>query len=601
MEALEFLRQCPPFDLLDEVDLERIAESLECIEAPAGSELLLEGGDPSRYLMVLRSGQVTLSKGGEIRRVLEPGDLFGYPSILAGTAPALDVTVSSNASICRIPEATFRGLLEVASFADYFLKSLGERLRIVSTASKLTEDGNLAAPVKDLVKRSPLFVESSATVQEAARVMLEAKTSSTLVAGDPIGIVTDRDLSRRVLARGLGPTTQVAEVMSIPVKSMDSDATAAAALLFMLQEEIHHLVLVEEGEAVGVITSTDLLRHQSRNPVYLQRRLLRAHDPKELAGYTDRLTQTVRTLVRGGLGIIEISRIVSSLNDALVQRLLVLAEKRLGPPPTPYAWIVFGSEGRQEQALVTDQDNALVDGEASPESDRYFDSLTKLVGEGLATAGFPPCQGGYTADRWHKRLADWEGLFRGWIETPDPEALMDAANFFDFRPVYGELSLESLEEVVAGAGGQSVFLGRMVREAEGFGVPLNLFNRIRTDEEGSVDLKSGGIAPIVGLARTLSLSAGSRERSTLERLRVAARSGTLSRDDAEALAETLRLLMRLRLREQLRSISVGKTPTNKVVWKELSALEQRHLREGLVALRQVQSGVGSRFGTKAMA
>ena len=452
-------------------------------------------------------------------------------------------------------------------------------------------ENNLGLPVKYLVKRKPVFVEPVATVAQAARTMHEALIGSVLVADDPPGIVTDRDLRGRVLAAGLGPETPVRQVMTRPLKTLDSDAPVFMALQLMLEEHIHHLALVEEGKIVGVISSTDLLRHEATGAFYLRRTLDSVEDATALAHYSREVAGTVQTLFRGGLGAVQIGQIVSSLNDALVKRLVSLAERELGPAPTDFAWIVFGSEGRLEQTLLTDQDNALIYGEESEAARAYFKLLGERVVNGLIQVGFPPCAGGFMATRWCKPLEQWRRLFAGWVRTPKPQALLDAAIFFDFRPVAGELSLTAVEEIVASAKAEKLFIAHMTKDALVFGPPLGFFNRIRSDN-GMVDIKKGGIVPIVALARAGALAAGSQDRSTLERLVTAGNSGLLfKREDATLLAETFEFLLHVRLRQQLAALQANRPLDHKVRLDALSTLERRHLKEAFVIIRRIQDEI----------
>jgi CBS domain-containing protein len=452
-------------------------------------------------------------------------------------------------------------------------------------------ESNLGLPVKYLVKRKPVFVEPVATVAQAARTMQEALIGSVLVADDPPGIVTDRDLRGRVLAAGLGPETPVRQVMTRPLKTLDSDAPVFTALHLMLEEHIHHLALVEEGKIIGVISSTDLLSHEATGAFYLRRTLDRVEDPTVLAHYSREVAGTVQTLFRGGLGAVQIGRIVSSLNDALVKRFVGLAERELGPAPTDFAWIVFGSEGRFEQALLTDQDNALIYGEKSEAARVYFAALAERVVNGLIQVGFPACAGGFMATRWCKPLEEWRGLFAGWVRTPEPQALLDAAIFFDFRAVAGGLSLQLLDDILVSAKTEKVFIAHMAHGALTFHPPLGLFNRLRYDN-GKIDVKRGGLAPIVGLARAAALAGGSLERSTLERLAAAGKSGVLlSQDDASELAEIFPVLLHLRLRQQLGSLQNNRPVDNNIHVSALSASERRHLKEGFVIIRRIQDGI----------
>ena len=425
--------------------------------------------------------------------------------------------------------------------------------------------------------------------------MHEAGVDAALVTDEPVGIVTDRDFLVRVLAQELGPKTLAHTVMSRPVKTLSVDTPVYSALLFMLQQNDHHLALTQEEQIVGIISADDLLRHQATSPLYFLRQLEQSEDPsKTLTRYALDVAGTVETLFKGGLDVAQIGRIVASLNGALVRKLLKLAEEELGPPPTPYAWIVFGSEGRKEQMLLTDQDNAVVYKEDTDEAREYFKALAEYVVTNLINAGFPPCPGGYMATNWCQPLADWVHLFKSWVKTPEPESLLKACVFFDFHVVYGELSLKPLEQVLFKTGAQSIFLAHMSRTALEFRPPLGLFKRIRS-KAGQIDFKKAGVAPIVAMARFYALEAGVRNRSTFKRLESAAEAGKLSREAAEALAETYRFLLELRLQEQLAKLRAGETPDNNIRLQSLSTREKLLLKEGFTVIREMQQSISHRF------
>lgn len=452
----------------------------------------------------------------------------------------------------------------------------------------------LTAAVGSLIVRPPVFVEPTASVAEAAQTMRRAWISSVLVSSDPPGIVTDRDLRNRVLAEGLGPETPVRQVMSAPLKSLPADAPIYGALLFMLEENVHHLPLTEGSQVVGVITGTDMLRHQGRGPLYLLERINNLAGAEGLAHYGVEITRTVSTLFEGGLDVTQIGRIITSLNDTLVKRLLRQAEAALGPPPTPYAWIVFGSEGRQEQTLLTDQDNALVYEVESEAAQVYFRQLAERVAAALVQAGFPVCKGGYMATRWCYPLAEWERRFKVWVEKPEPQALLDAAILFDFRQVYGTLDLRVLADILHSAGERPVFLAHLARATLSLQPPLGFFGKIQTKEDG-VELKKGGIMPLVGLARLYGLEAGATTRSTLGRLDAAAHAQLLDKESVERLSEAFRLVLQFQLREQLRAHRANQPPTHRVPLKNLSAYERKHLKEAFRIISAVQKITAERF------
>lgn len=460
----------------------------------------------------------------------------------------------------------------------------------MTDSSTIPSASTLALPVKHLIKQPPLFVAAAASVGQAAQAMQKARVGSMLIASEPPGIVTDRDLRGRLLAAGLGPETPVSRIMSRPLITIDAEAPAFAALRHMLEQNIHHLVVLADGKIGGVISATDLILQQGRNPLYL-RAVVETWDDVGKIAYGAAIGTVVRQLFDSGVAAIHISQIVSSLNDALVKRLVALAVEKLGPAPTPFAWIVFGSEGRLEQTLLTDQDNALVYQEDSNTARKYFAQLAKRVVDALIDAGFPPCAGGFMATHWCKPLAAWQELFGQWIRLPKPEALLDAAIFFDFRPVAGNLSLDALYAIVGAAQANKLFLAHMARGAMDFFPPLGFFNRLRSDN-GRIDVKKGAIAPIVGIARVAALAAGSRQRPTLERLQVAKASGELlGGDDATALGEIFPVIFQLRLRTQLAALAARTTVDHYLPLAELLSLERRHLKEALIIIKNIQHAI----------
>jgi CBS domain-containing protein len=611
MDPDRFLASHPPFDRLGEDAFDRIRAHLEITYVPRGEVLLRRGEAPSEHLWVVRKGAVRLEREGRVLQVLEEGEPFGFPSLLSGKQPHADVVAEEDSVLLRLPGEVFHKLMEVPRFADFFVSGLSERLRSSAEAGeRLTLSGDMALPVEGLVTRPPVFADAGMSVHRAAQRMNEARVSSLLIPGTeatgdgaldrPAGIVTDRDLRSRVLAEGRSADTPVDEVASRPLRTVAAEAPVLTALLDMIEARVHHLGVVSGGRVVGVVTDTDLLRHHHKSPLALLQRIERAADVDALAGYADELTAMVEQLFRGGLDAVEIGRIVSTVHDAAGARLLRLAERELGPAPRPWAWIVFGSEGRREQAVVTDQDNALVYADPPPGGDdeaaveAWMEALAQRVVDGLVALGIPRCNGGFMATNWCRPLSWWQRTFSTWLAAPEPDALMDAANFFDFRRIGGELSLEPLLEVIALAPQHRSFLAHMAKLALDFRPPLGLFHRIRR-QDGGVDLKKGGIMPIVSMARLWALEAGLRNRNTVNRLTFAADAGNLSRQGAEDLSEAFRFLLRLRLEVQLAAVRTGKEPDNLVPIDDLAPLERRHLKDTFLSVREMQTAVGQRY------
>ena len=596
MEPLEFLRRHPPFDRLGERELRRVEDALEISFAPRGEQVLRRGGARSEHLYVVRKGAVRLEREGQQLRALEEGDCFGFPSLIARASPLADAVAVEDTLLYRLPEAVFAALMAASpAFAEFFLLDLAARLRRSLEIEPMGLGSDLAIPARQLVARAPVFVAATATVGDAARLMRSAGTGALLVEGTPAGILTDRDLRTRVLAEGHGPELPVERAMTRPVHTLPAGASLFEVLLFMLEHHVHHAPLEEEGKIIGLIGDTDLLRLHLRSPLHLMHALERLRDPRAAAGYATELAAMVEVLAWSGADAGQIGRIVSRLNDALTASLLRLAEQDLGPPPCAYAWIVLGSEGRMEQTLITDQDNALVWEDDSPAAGAYFERLAERGVDGLLAAAFPPCPGGFMATRWRHPLAAWRRLFQNWVEDPRPQSLLEASNFFDCRRVHGELGIEPLDEVLLRAGREGIFMAQLAKTALGFRPPIGMFRQLRA-EHGGVDLKAAGIMPIVGLARLYALAAGSRARPTLERLQAAAAVGTLSPAGAGTLAEAFRFLLRLRLRSQLEALRRGEAPAAAARLQDLSALDRQYLKETFLAIREVQEATALRYG-----
>jgi CBS domain-containing protein len=449
-------------------------------------------------------------------------------------------------------------------------------------------------PVGSLVTRAPLMLDPAATVADVARAMRAAGTGAALVGDERPGIVTDRDLRNRVVAERRAPETPAREVMSWPLVTLGADASIHEALLLMLDRDIHHVPVLRGGRIVGMVSDKQLLRRQARGPLLLMERIKSLDRLEALEGYSLEIARTAAAMLSEEVEPVRIARVIASLNDTLTGKLLRLAEDALGPSPCEYAWLALGSEGRMEQVLSTDQDNALAYAEDTREAHAYFEKLAERVAEGLLQAGFPPCPGGYMATRWRRPLAAWEQTFRAWIDRPEPQALLEAEVFLDFRAARGGLSLEPLERVLREAADRSLFLSHMARAALRFRPPLGLFGRVRA-EHGRVDVKLGGLAALVLLARLVSLAGRSPARSTVDRLRVGAQAGTIGNETAEALIDAFRLLMRLRLREQLHSLAAGAGPGNTLALDTLTSLEQRRLREAFRTVADAQKALGMRY------
>jgi CBS domain-containing protein len=472
--------------------------------------------------------------------------------------------------------------------------------------------------VRELVKGPPVTCLASAGVAGAARLMSERSVGSVIVcgaAGEPAGIVTDRDLRSRVLAAGLDPSTPVDRIMSSPLAAIEGEASAFDALLEMTRRGIHHLGVTTDGRLIGVVSSHDLLGLQRAHPVVAARQIESAQDLDTLARAAARVEGIVRWLAAGGAEATDIGRIVAELNDRLVRRALDLVQSDLeaggqGPAPVPFSWLVAGSEGRREQTLRTDQDNGLVyrdpPPEAAPGVAAYFDRLATSMSEALLRLGFPRCPGDFMAanPRWRQPESVWRHYFASWMETPQPEPVLRASLFFDLRPVGGavEIGRALWDWICETAPTKTLFLRHMACTAVDRPRPLGLFGGLAVERSGPhrdrLDLKATAVLPVTHAMRVYALSLGVHQTNTLDRLRAAGDRGLLAATEVSELHEGYQLIARLRLRRQLECLDAGLPPDNFIRPRTLGKADRLLLKEAFKTIAWLERGVEERFQTR---
>jgi len=592
-----FLRTLAPFDRLDEQALDEAVAALEVIYIPAGTRILQRGDEPSAHLHVVRKGTAMLSRDGVPVMSVESGEWFGLPSVLADARPEFDVDALDDLLVYRLPADVVRGLTRSPAFAEQVSRGLATRLR----ATSRPEDTHGAptavamAPVASLVEHRLITLPESADIGEIARTMRDEGISSVVLTADPAAIVTTRDLRDRVLAEGHGPATAGSSVASSPILSVDEGTSITEARVTMLERSMHHLGVERDGELVGIVTTGDLLRADASSPFHIQRELATA--PREaFPSVPDRLHATVASLLAGGLSPLEVTRTVSMLTDVLVRRAMELAIDGLGPAPCAYAWLTLGSDARREQTLLTDQDHALVHEETDEQGVAWFHAFATDVADQLALAGLPHCPGGVMATNWSGTIGRWRDRYASWITAPDVRALYETSIFFDHRVVAGSLEVAELDEVVREHRGDGVLVARLAAAAGNSRPPLGLLHRFRSTAEGTVDLKAGGVNPIIALGRVLAFEAGSSVRATTERLQVAVDAGGLARDAADELTEAFRFFQQLRLEQHQRCWRERTEPTNRIVLGELTPTRRRHPKEAFVAVARIQQATIQRLG-----
>ncbi|GAA4399392.1 DUF294 nucleotidyltransferase-like domain-containing protein [Fodinibacter luteus] len=609
-ETREFLAQHEPFDALPAGVLDRLPAGLTVEYFRRGTRLIERGRD-NHHLYVLRSGAADVhdTQGSLVERGGE-GACFGSITLTQGNPSTFDVTAIEDCLALLLPAEDFHRLCtDHPAFAAFFDAQRASRMSGAVASLQLSTTGSaiLKTHVRELVGREPIGVDGAATVREAAQVMSRKGVSALLVMeGERLaGILTDRDLRTRVLAAGVDPGIRVSEVMTADPVTGDVDALAFEVLLEMVGRHIHHLPIIDAHDRpVGLVTTTDLLRLEQSNPVYLAGDIAKQPDVDGVARVSSRLPQVVLSLVEQDASADDIGRVVTAVGDAVERRLLALAEADLGPAPVPYCWVALGSRARLEQALAADQDTAiLIDDAVQPEHAGWFEALAGRVTADLVACGYPRCTGDVMATnpRWRQPLAQWRREFSTWLTEPVPDAILGASIFFDMRAVHGDASLHARlqRHVLATAPGARLFLAHLAKQATANEPPLGFFRGFVLEKAGShrhtLDIKRGGIGAVVELARVHALSTGSPAVNTRSRIEAAREAGILGDDKAADLRDAFEFISYVRLRHQAAQVRRGDLPDNHVSPDDLSSFDKRHLREAFSIVRHAQSTLAHRF------
>ncbi|MBI2307422.1 MAG: cyclic nucleotide-binding/CBS domain-containing protein [Rhodocyclales bacterium] len=608
-EIRDFVAPLPPFSLLDAATLDALPKQLAVRYLRRGSDFPPADEAPALYLV--RKGAIERRDAhGSLVDMLAEGDVFAAPCL--GGDGSDRCTAVEDTLVYLLPCPALQALRRAQpAFDAHFAQSTAERLRHARRGTAFGADETaadpLAQPVGAFAARTPVAAPPTLSIREAAQRMSEARVSALMIVdGERLaGIVTDRDLRRRCLAAGLSPEAPVTAIMSAPVASIGPESPAFEALLAMTRLGIHHLPLVDAGGVRGLVSSTDLLRRQGTATVHLARRVRRCASPAALTAAAGELPELQLRLAAAGAGAAQVGQALTAIYDAVSCRLIELAEGELGPPPVPYAWAACGSQGRHEQTVHSDQDNALVvHDDYRPEAHgAWFAALAQRVNDGLDACGVRYCPGRVMASNaeWRQPQRAWCDYFAAWIGQADQRAAMLAANFLDLRVIRGDPALLAPVHatVVRECAQHELFLARMTANALANRPPLGFFRNFLLEHGGAhvdaFDIKRGGLLPISDLARVHALAAGRAEIGTLARLHAVAGGPTLSAEGAQELAEAFEFLGGLRLRHQSAQLRRGETPDNLIAPAALSALERAELKAAFAAIGRQQAVLAQRY------
>ena len=598
---IAFLETVHPYDGLPQDELARVAGSFSRRDFAAGEEVY-HAGEPLKGLYLVKRGAVeVLEPSGGIVSLLGPRNSFGERGLMRNGLAVTTARTTQPSVLLMLPVAEFRRLIaDHAAFERFFQRGRGAEHREADLTSQ---------KVERLMAHDPITVPAETSIRTAAERMRDRGVSSLGVTEDGrfAGLVTTRDMTAKVLAAGLSPDGPVAQVMTRDPVSLPPDALGSDVLHIMLERRIGHLPVVENGALIGMVTQTDLTRFQAVSSAQFVRDAATAEGVADLARVTAQIPRLLLQLVGAHNAHEVVTRLITDIADTVTRRLLRLAEAQLGPAPVPYLWLACGSQGRQEQTGVSDQDNCLILSDDVTEADMaYFAALARFVCDGLDACGYVHCPGDMMATnpRWCQPLRVWRDYFAGWVATPDPMAQMLASVMFDLRPIGGDPALFRAlqDDTLDLAARNSIFVAHMVSNSLKHAPPLGLlrgFATIRSGEhKNHIDLKHNGVVPVTDLGRVYALIGRLAVVNTRARLEQAAEAGVISPSGARDLLDAYDLIARTRLDHQARQVREGRRPDNFLPPSDLSDFERSHLRDAFVVVRTMQSAVGQARGAR---
>lgn len=613
-----YLKQIPPFFYLDEQDIAQLTEAITVSYREKEELLFSEKEKPHEHVYLLRDGGLLLQEEGQMTDRLEPGEMAGIRSMLTGQPYKATAKVEEPCLLYEIPLDVFKPMAEKNSrVMEYFAKNLASGPVLSPLEKSMLHEGP-ALPFSGIpLSGTQPVVEAKAEelLFDAAHRMDTHKISALLITNaskHPIGILTDVDLRRWVaLGPERGSSPRVSEFMSSPVICTKPNIQAHEALKIMLEKKVKHLAITSSGKEdsalLAILTRQDVLMAQGWNPFGLLQDMQRADSPALLAQLRDEAEKLAFNWLDADYPLTLISTFLTAINDQLIQKAISMAFEKMGKKRSSYrfCWLSLGSEGRKEQILRTDQDNALIfDPDHCPENAKSdLLRIAAAVNDILAECGFVYCPAEIMArnPEWCLSLSDWKQKFRRWMEQPDPQSLRYTTIFFDFRPVDGDHILakalaQHIQDVLQREGRFLTFLAKDAVEAP---LPLGFFKNFVLEKSGQgetrFDIKARAMLPLVDAARVLALHHRYLDSPhTADRLRYAAKQDPQNTSLLEDAAKAYEVFLKIRTQSGRKQGDQGRY----IPIDSMSKLEKQTLRAAFRPSSALQQILRIRFSTQ---
>ncbi|MGM0593784.1 MAG: DUF294 nucleotidyltransferase-like domain-containing protein [Pseudomonadota bacterium] len=613
-QVVDFLRQHAPFDQMAEPHLEYLAKRLRLVFYAQGNVITSPEDGQATTFHIIKQGRIrgeTLEGEQKDGWELVAGECFPVGALLA-RRPVHTVARAAEDTFCfELERNDFDVVLQKSPvFHDFCTRRLANLLdnalrdTQARSATRIAEDTSLNTPVRQLIKRPAVTCLPDTPLAVALRSMQQEHVGSMLItdnSGRVQGIFTLHDLLDHAAAEGCSLNLAISEVMTADPLTLPADALAHEAALLMARHGFGHICVVERGQLLGMISERDIFSLQRVGIASLGQAIARADSIDQLMPLGQDIHRLVEQMLAQGASVEQLTRLIATLNDNLTRRAITLILAQHEKPLPAFTWLSFGSEGRSEQTLKTDQDNGILfhcaDSEEPEALRAQLLPLAEKINDALAKCGFPLCPGNIMASNPEccLSLEEWQARFARWIDQGTPEHLLKSTIFFDFRPLYGDSKqVEPLRQwLLERTQKNSRFRRQLAANAMQMRPPLGLFGEFKLsgggDEAHTLDLKTQGLTPFVDAARIIALAQQIGETNTDARLQAAAEKGALRPEDVAAWSEAYHFIQLLRMRTHRRQASEGKPLSNRLDPDKLNELDRRILKEAFRQGRKLQS------------
>ncbi|MGR5177143.1 DUF294 nucleotidyltransferase-like domain-containing protein [Vibrio parahaemolyticus] len=608
----DFLIHLDPFDKLPKEVVESLANTVKVQYLAKGETIPFSASCSTRHLYIIRTGAIEQRTNlDKLRARLGQDDQFGFTFLapLSDTEDGYKAHAIEDSLLYLIPHHAIKDVCRrYPEFGDFFAATAHERLNTAIRSIAQKEDKSLFfRTVGEIASENIATVQQDMSIRHVAEQMCGAQRSSCAVVmsgEDIVGLVTDRDMTRSVVATGIDTSEPISKVMTQSPLLIHSDDKVIQAISLMLQYNIRCLPVVKDAKVQGLLTTTHLVHNHRTQSLFLVEKIKYATSINALSALRDEKQAIFEALVESGVSAEIQGQVMSMIMDAFTRRIIQLTEELLGPPPCDYAWMVAGSHARNEVHMLSDQDHALVLDNSATESDRfYFAHFAMRVSNGLAACGYPLCDGKYMAasPKWNQPVSRWKEYYSKWVASPEYNKLLSISVFLEVRAVYGKEELvKQLQEHLHQCIVESPrFIPSLTRDAIEVSPPLGIFNNLVLEKEGensnTLNIKKFAMNLIIDLARIFSLAAGGSLTGTEERFRYAAEHGTLSPDSCDNIIGAYRFITQVRFRHQLNALSGQHEPNNNIKPDEFSSFERKHLKEAFKIISELQDVAKLKF------